>query len=329
MLTRRQLVAASLAGAAGANLAFPGQASALTIDKQANMIVGFAAGGGTDASARLFAERLRGVYAPTVIVENKVGAAARLAVEYVKNAEADGSVMLFTPDFPVTLYPHIFKRLSYDPLRDLTPVAPVIKSVLALSVGPAVPKEITTLKAFLAWCQANPAKANYATTGAGGTPHLIGVMVSKAANLELTPVHYRGGAPALQDLVGGHVAASVNPIGEAMPLAQGGQIRMLAVASPQRSRFLPNVPTMREQGVDVVLDSWTGVFVSSKTPPLIIAGLSDALGRAVKNPELIEAQAKLGNEMTFQPQPQFVDRVKADTQRWVPIVKASGFVPEE
>jgi len=329
MLTRRQAVAASMASAVTVNTNFLSRAMAQVIGKQTHVIVGFAAGGGTDVGARLFAERIRGPYATQVIVENKVGAAARLAVEYVKNADADGSVILFTPDFPVTLYPHIFKSLPYDPVKDLTPVAPFTKSVLTFNIGPAVSQSVTTLPAFLDWCRANPDKANYATTGAGGTPHFIGVMLSNESKVPLTPVHYRGGAPALQDLVGGHVAASINPISEAMPLAQAGQIRTLAVASSQRTRFLPNIPTMREQGLNVVVDSWTGVFLPAKADPKAVAALSSAIAQAVKAPEVIEANAKLGNEMTFQPQPQFVAQVKADIEKWGPIVKASGFVPEE
>ena len=329
MLTRRQAVAASMASAVTVNTSFLSRAMAQVIGKQTHVIVGFAAGGGTDVGARLFAERIRGPYATQVIVENKVGAAARLAVEYVKNADADGSVILFTPDFPVTLYPHIFKSLPYDPVKDLTPVAPFTKSVLTFNIGTAVPASITTLPAFIDWCKANPDKANYATTGAGGTPHFVGVMFANAAGIPMTPVHYRGGAPALQDLIGGHVAASINPISEAMPLAQAGQIRTLAVASSERTRFLPNIPTMREQGLDVVINSWTGAFLPAKADPKVVAALSAVIAEAVKAPDVIEANAKLGNEMTYQPQPEFAATVKADIEKWGPIVKASGFVPEE
>jgi tripartite-type tricarboxylate transporter receptor subunit TctC len=192
-----------------------------------------------------------------------------------------------------------------------------------------VPDSVKTLPAFIVWCRANPGKANYATTGAGGTPHFVGVMLSNESKVALTPVHYRGGAPALQDLIGGHVAASVNPISEAMPLAQAGQIRTLAVASSQRTRFLPDIPTMREQGLNVVIDSWTGVFLPAKADPKAVAALSAAIEQAVKSPDVIEANAKLGNEMAFQPQPEFVGTVKSDIEKWGPIVKASGFVPEE
>ena len=175
----------------------------------------------------------------TTIVENRVGAAGRLAVEYVKNAEADGSVMLFTPDFLMTVYPHSFRSLNYDPVRDFTPAATVAKSALCLNIGPAVPAEVKTLADFVQWCKANPKTATYGTTAAGGTPHFAGLMLSQASKVEMTPVHYKGGAPALQDLIGGHVSSSVNPVSEALPFVKAGNIRTLAVTSAGRSIVPP------------------------------------------------------------------------------------------
>src|SRR5215813_4193463 len=215
MATRRRM----LAGAAWlAASAFPALAEVMR--KPVHIIVGFPAGGGTDVVARLLAEQLRGTYASTVLVENKPGAGARLAVDYVKNAEADGSVMLFTPDFPMTVYPSSFRSLSYDPLRDFIAVSPAAKSMLTYNVGPAVPESVKTLAEFAQWCKANPGKAAYATTSAGGTPHFVGVMLAEAAGVPITPVHYRGGAPALQGLLGGHVPAGINPISESLPFAK-------------------------------------------------------------------------------------------------------------
>ncbi len=326
MQSRRNVIGGALAGVAASRL---GRAFAQTVDRQVHVIVGFAAGGGTDVSARLFAERIRGDYTSVAIVENKVGVAGRLSVEYVKNAPPDGAVMLFTSDFPITLYPNIYKQLSYDPLRDLVAVAPLTKSSLVLSVGPRVPKEVTNVRGFLDWCGAHPDQATIATTGAGGTPHFAGVMLAKESGVPLVSVHYRGGAPALSDLVGGHVAASFNPGSEAIALAQGGQIRMLGVANPRRSRFLPDTPTLREQGFDIAFDTWTGVFLPAKTPAHIVAALHATLEKAVNNPELIEAQARLGNEMTFMPQEQFAASIKPGIERWAPIVAASGFVAED
>jgi tripartite-type tricarboxylate transporter receptor subunit TctC len=326
MLTRRHVLASSAALAAAA---LPLHARAQAPRKSAQIIVGFPAGGGTDVIARILAERLRGPYAGAVIVENKPGAAARISVEYVKNAEPDGSVMLFTPDFPITVYPHSFRTLSYDPVRDLAAVGPTTKSALTYNVGPMVPASVKTMADFIAWCKANPDKAMYATTSAGGTPHFVGVMLANAAGVKMTPVHYRGGAPAIQDLIAGHVPAGINPVSETLPFARSGAVRVMAVTGSKRSPFLPDVPTMRETGYDVVIDSWLGVFVPAKTPPETVNALSGALHEAVESKEMIEALAKVGNEPTFQTPAQFAATVKADIERWAAVVKESGFVAED
>jgi tripartite-type tricarboxylate transporter receptor subunit TctC len=308
---------------------FPSRAAAQTLARPARIIVGFAAGGGTDIVARLLAEALRGRYASTVIVENKPGAAARAAIEYVKNAEPDGSVMLFTPDFPMTVYPFSFRALNYDPVRDFAAIAPVTRSMLTYNIGPAVGDEVRTLADFVQWCRANPAKANYATTAAGGTPHFVGMMLASSAGVPMTPVHYRGGAPALADLLGGHVPASVNPVSEILSFAQSGKLRTLAVTGSRRSRFLPDVPTMRESGYEVVIDSWTGTFMPARTPAATVDALGAAIGQALRSPHMVEMLAKEGNEPALQSPAEFATTIAADLKRWGPVVKASGFVAED
>jgi tripartite-type tricarboxylate transporter receptor subunit TctC len=324
MPTRRQMLVAS----AAALLASP-RARAQTLNKPVRIIVGFPAGGGTDTIARILADRLRGSYAPAVLVENKPGASARLAAEFVKNAEPDGSALLFTPDFTMTIYPHSFRALSYEPMRDFTPIAPVARSMLTYNIGPGVPENVKTLADFLGWCKANPAKATYATTSAGDTPHFVGMMLAAEARVPMTAVHYRGGAPALQDLLGGHVPASINPISETLPFARAGNLRVLAVTGSKRSTFLPDAPTMRETGFDVVSDSWLGVLAPARMPVETVSALSAAIGEAVKSPQMVENLAKVGNEPTFQTPAQFAETVKADIARWGPVVKASGFVAED
>ncbi len=334
MPTRRALIAASAAAAAaGAGVLSRARAQAPGrpfLNRPARIIVGFAAGGGTDVTARIFAEALRGIYAPAVIVENKPGAAARLSVETVKNAEPDGSVMLYTTDFPLTVYPFSFRSLNYDPVRDLVAVAPVTKSMLTFNIGPAVPDGVKTVTDFVAWCRANPSKATFATTAAGGTPHFVGVMLANAAKVAITPVQYRGGAPALQDLIGAHVSASVNPVSEVLELAKSGNVRTLAVTGSRRSPFLPDVPTFREAGYDVVVDSWTGVFLPAYTPDRVVDTLNAMLGEIVLSTPMIETLAKIGNQAATPISPMtFAATLRADLARWGPVVKASGFVAED
>lgn len=328
MLTRRKLIAASATGLVAAGTGLMPRARAQTIKNPVRIIVGFPAGGGTDIASRILAERLRGVYASTILVENKPGASARLAAEFVKNADPDGTTIMSAPEFVITLYPSSFKSLSYDPVRDFAHIAPIYRSMLSFNVGPGVPDSVKTLSDFVQWCKANPAKANFATTSAGGTPHFVGVMLANEAKTAINPVHYRGGAPALQDLVGGHIAASVNPISEIMSQAKGA-LRMLAVTGSKRSPFLPDVPTMRESGYNVVLDTWFGVFAPAKTPPEIVQALNAQLLELSRTKEMAEAWAKIGSEPHHQTPAQMTETVKADIQRWATVVKASGFVALE
>ena len=293
--------------------------------------MGFPPGGGTDVIARLIGEKLRGSFAPAVMVENRVGASGRIAVDLVRSSEADGHTLLFTPDFLMTVYPHSFKKLAYDPLRDFAPVATASRSTLAISAGPGLPPTVQTIRQYVEWARQNTKLASYATTSAGATPHFVGVMLSRAANVELTAVHYKGGAPALQDLLGGQIPISVNPVGEILPFARSGKIRVLATTGALRSRFLPDTPTMLEAGInDVVVEAWLGFFAPAKTPAAVVANLNSAISEAVKSADVIESFAKFGVEAAAATPPaEFAALVRADIQRWGPIVKASGFTAEE
>jgi tripartite-type tricarboxylate transporter receptor subunit TctC len=324
MLKRRQALGAAV-GAFAADGVRASRAKAETLDKVVHIIVGFPPGGGTDIVARVLAQALQGSYAASIIVENRPGASARLAVEYVKNAPADGSVMLFTPDFPMTLYPSSFKTLKYDPVEDFIAVGPATTGKLVLSIGPAVPAEVKTLKDYITWCKANPDKTNIADTSAGATPHFTSVMLAQEAKITLTPVHYRGGAPAMEDLIGGHVPASVNPVSEVMAFAQAGSIRALAVTGEQRTPFLPDVPTMKEQGYNVVVESLVGVYVPAKTPAPIVAALNAAIRKAVASKDMIDSLAKFGTEPASMTTAEYTAWVKKEIVRWGAVVKASGF----
>jgi tripartite-type tricarboxylate transporter receptor subunit TctC len=292
--------------------------------------VPFPAGGGTDVLARIVGEKLRGGYAGTVIVENRVGASGRIGVDAVKNADPDGGTLLFIPDFLLTVYPHSFRKLSYDPIADFAPVAMVARSGLALSAGPGLPAEIGKIQDYVAWAKTNPKNAFFATTSPGGTPHFVGVMLARDSGVALSPVHYKGGAPALQDLLGGQIPLSVNPVGEVLPYVKSGKLRVLATTGAQRSRFLPEVPTMVESGFpQIVVEPWLGFFAPAKTPAATVSSLAAAIAEAVKIPETAQSFEKFGNEPVAIGPAAFAAAFKADRARWQPIVKASGFTAED
>jgi tripartite-type tricarboxylate transporter receptor subunit TctC len=328
MPTRRRFLTVTTAGLASV---LASRVHAQAGAKTARIVVGFAVGGGTDLLARLMAERLRGTYAPAVIVENRPGAAARIAVDYVKNGDADGSLMLFTPDFPFVVYPHSYKRLEYDPIRDFVPVATLGQTGgLVMSVGPMVPEAVKTVGGLVDWCKANPKQASFATTGAGATPHFVGVMLALATGIDLVPVHYKGGAPAIQALMGGQIPISVNPISEVLPQIRAGKIRSLATSGPQRSRFTQEIPTFVESGYkDVVVNSWLGFFAPAKTPRAMVARINAAINKALVTEELAQALAKFAITPYPTSPEEFAAMIGRDIERWGPVVRASGFTAED
>ena len=327
MISRRNLLVAGVTAAAAAALS--PRVWAQTTKRPVRIVVPFPAGGGTDVLARIVAEKLKDNYAPAVIIENKVGASGRTGVEAVKNADADGTTLLFTPDFLMTLYPHSFKKLSYDPLVDFIPIQLVARSGLALAAGPALPAEVTTVRQYVDWVRANPARSHYATTAAGGTPHFVGVMLSRDAKVQLSPVHYKGGAPALQDLIGGQIPVSINPISELLPHA-GARIRVLAVTAPKRSRYLPDVPTMAESGFpDIVINPWLGFFAPARTPADVVKRLANGIADACAFGDSQRSFIKMGMEPVAMTPVGFKAVLQEDLERWGPIVKASGFSAED
>ncbi len=281
-------------------------------------------------AARSLAEKMRGSYPGGIIVENRPGAAGRLAVEYVKSSTPDGMTMLFTTDFAMTIYPHSFRKLNYDPVKDFAPVAVCAKTSLAFIVGPTVPDTVKTPADFVAWCKANPKQAAYASTSAGATPHFAGVMFSKAAGIPILHVPYKGGAPALQDLMGGQIASSFNPVGEVLPQLKSGKLRVLATTGVQRNKFMPDVPTMVESGFkDVVAEVWLGVLMPASTPPAVVARASAAINDALKSPELKDTYSKFGMDALQGTPESFAALIKNDIAMWGPVIKASGFTAEE
>ncbi|TLY72120.1 MAG: hypothetical protein E6K43_13460 [Gammaproteobacteria bacterium] len=295
---------------AGAAIALSAKGWAQTTQKTVRIVVPFPAGGGTDVLARIVADKLRGNYAPAAIVENRVGASGRTGVEAVKT--------------------HSFKRLSYDPLKDFTPIALVARSGLALAAGPALPAEVKTVRDYVAWAKGDPKRAFYATTSAGGTPHFVGVMLARDSGAALSPVHYKGGAPALQDLMGGQIPVSINPVSELLPQLQGGKIRVLAVTSGERSKFLPDVPTMKESGFpEIVLAPWLGFFAPARTPPDVVKRLANGIADATAFGDTQRSFIKMGMDPVAMTPVGFASVVKADLERWAPIVKASGFTAED
>jgi tripartite-type tricarboxylate transporter receptor subunit TctC len=330
-MDRRHFIAGAAALAAlGNSRIAAAQATGAPLNGNAFIYSGFPAGGMGDQVARPLAERLRGKYAANLLVEAKVGAGGRIAVETVKRAAPDGLTILQIPSSPMTLYPSIYKKLNYDPLADFIPVTSTVTYAFVLTAGPGLPADVRTLPEFIKWAKANPKQASYGIPAAGSALHFTGMMLAKASGTDLQAVAYKGGAPLLSDVLGGQVPVSISVLGEVLPHIRAGRLRGLAISSAERSTFLPNLPTMGEQGFkDIAVQEWLGWFLPARTPADTVQRLNALVREGMQAPDFIEALNKNGLQPMHQSPEEFARMVRADHQRWGPIVKATGFTAEE
>lgn len=321
-------MALALAGALAAVLVLqPSAAQAQLAAEPIKIIFPFAAGGSGDGLARLLAEHMRASLDQPVIVENRTGAQGRLGVQAVKSAAPDGKTILLTPVAPMSIYHHVYKSLAYDPVADFEPLSQVATFDFALAVGPQVP--VKSLKELVAWVKANPNQGSYGTPAAGALPHFFAVAFAKAAGLDIRHVSYRGSAAAMADVVAGQVPIIVTTTADVTEQHKAGRIRVLATSDTARSPFLPDIPTFKEAGYDIVGSGWYALYAPAKTPPEMIAKLNKAIVAAVKTPQVRERLLAFALVPTGTSAAELAKIQKADSDRWAPAIKASGYSPEQ
>ncbi len=318
------------AGAASALLGSIGtQAWAQAQVESIKIVTGFPPGGTSDTICRRVAEKLAPGYARAAFVENKTGAGGQIAVQTVKAAPPDGNTVLQTPMSMLGIYPHIYRKLNYDPFVDVVPVSLGCTFDFGFAVGPMVPADVRTISDFIGWCRANPDKANFGSPAAGSTPHFIGALMGKWANVELRHVAFRGTQPAILDMIGGQIAAVSGPIGEFTQHVAAGKCRLLAASGAKRNPFAPNTPPLVEQGLrDFVYDEWFGFFVPARTPNDVIGRLNTAIRAALAAPETVNGLAAMGLEAQSSTPAELAQRLRRDHDRWGPLVKQIGFTAE-
>lgn len=321
---KRWLVALTLVVLGGV---FAGVAQAQIGEQPIRIIFPFGAGGSGDALSRLVADKMRAGLNRPVIVENRSGAAGRIGVQAVKSAAPDGMTLLLTPIAPVAVYQHVYKSLGYDPLTDFDAVAQIGTFDFGIAVGPKVP--VKTLKELVAWAKANPSEANYATPGAGTLPHFLAVLFGQRAGLDLRHVSYRGSAPALTDLVGGQLPMIVTTLSDMTEMHKGGRIKVLAVSGSKRSQFMPEVPTLAEEGYDLSATGWYGMFVPAKTPSDFVEKVNRIVVDAIKSPDVSGRMLTMGLQPTGTSAAEMAAIQKRDSAFWAPAVQASGFKAED
>ena len=303
-------------------------ARAQTMDS-AKIFVGFAPGGTVDVTGRRVAEKLRDVYAKSVVIENRTGAGGQIALSALKTATPDGTTCLVTPMSMLGIYPHTYKKLPYDPVADFAPVSLAVQFDFGFAVGPMVPAAVKTLADYLAWCKANPSNANFGSPAAGSVPHFVGELFGRAAGIDLKHIPYRGTQPAIVDMMGGQLSSVSGPVGEFLQHLPTGKARLLATSGATRNKFAPTVATFAEQGFkDLVFNEWFGFYLPGKAPAELVNRLSTAIRAALAAPEMVEGLAQMGLEAKGSTPAELAALLKRDTERWAPLVKTIGFTAE-
>lgn len=291
------------------------------------VIYPFAAGGSGDVLTRIVADQITAALATATVVENRTGAAGRIAARGVAAAAADGQTLLLASSPMMVIYPHSYAALDYDPVRDFAPIAATAAFDIALAVGPTMTAK--TVADLVTWVKANPAQGSYGSPGAGGLGHFGAVMFATATKLDLRHVTYRGSGAVATDLVAGQLPMAVLPLGDLTELHKSGKVRALASAGPSRSSFLPDVPTFKEAGIDMLGQGWYGLYAPARTPADIVARLNKAIVEGLAKPNVKDRIAKLSLESIPSSPAGLAALQKADVERWGPVVKASGFKPEQ
>jgi len=320
MLTKRTLLR-GLTAAALAMTAGPLAAQSYPT-KPIKMIVPFPPGGPIDSIGRLIGQHMTAELWQNIVIEARPGAGGTIGANAVANAPADGYTLLMGSTTTLSISPHLYKNIGYDPVKGLVPVATVSLGAMVLVVSPKVP--VKTLREFIAYAKANPGKLNFGA-GTASPPHLAGALFKAKTGVNLVYVPYRGAAPAVTDLLGGQIQFMIDAIGTLKPHIEAGKFIPLAVTSAARNPALPNVPTMIEAGVPgYVLDFWTGVATAAGTPPDVIAKLNGAINSALKKPDVQTAMAKFVIRPNILTPDEAAKFMAGESAKWGSIVKQAG-----
>lgn len=315
--------------AALAGLAFfalwPGPAGAQ--EQTLKIVFPFSPGSSQEAVARMLADHLQKSLGRTVIVDNRAGAGGRIGLRAVKDAAPDGATLLFAPSGLITLHPHVYSNLGYDPLVDLLPITQVFRLDLALVVSGKIP--VRSLPELVAWLKANPDQATFGSPAAGSPVHFAGIEFARSTKLDLRHVAYRGTPAAIPDLITGRLPMYIAPVAEFIEHHNAGSIRILATAGASRSRFLPDAPTLRESGFDIEIPGWFGIWAPAGTPTNVAERLRAAIIDALHNADIRARIDTLGFETAGTTGKVMAQIQRADYERWGRIVKASGFKAEQ
>jgi tripartite-type tricarboxylate transporter receptor subunit TctC len=287
------------------------------------IIFPFAAGGGGDALCRLIAQELGPALNRTVIVENRTGADGMIGIKAVKGAAADGTTILITTGPTMYLQPMMEAEPSFDGRKDFVPVSLLVRFEFAITASPAI--GVKDFNELVAWLRANSGKATFGVPANGTIPHFAGSRLEEILKLPMTRVPYRGSAPIVNDLIGGHLPFGIVTVADAIAQHRAGSVRIVAVSSAVRSPFLPEVATLKEGGIDLVADAYYGMWLPAGSAPDFAKQLSGAVAAAVAKPEVREKLLAIGLIPVGSTPEALTEELATNIAFWQPIVKASGY----
>jgi len=310
----------------GVPLAFAGLVGALPVHAQnypvrpVRMIVPFSPGGATDVPARILAQRLSEALGHQIVIDNRPGAGAVLGTDAVAKAPPDGYTLLLTATTHV-ISASLYKKLPYDAIRDFAPVMLIGSGPNVLTVHPSLPAK--NVRELISLAKARPGKIDYASSGNGSAQHLFGALFMSLADIRMMHIPYKGSAPATTDLIAGQVSVGFPGIALVLPHTKAGRLRALAVTSAERSKAMPDVPSIAEAGVPgYAATLWLGLLAPKGTPPEIVQKLYDEIAKVLRQPEVESAYLATGTDVTISNPEQFGRFVKAEYDKWAKVIKA-------
>ena len=285
------------------------------------IMVGFPPGGSADILARMLADALREDFG-TIVVENKPGAGGRIALNAVKVAKPDGQTVIVLPSGPMVLFPHVYKKLDYDAANDFTPVSQIARFQFGVVSGPA--SNVKNVAEMVAKAKMDAGKSSYGTPGAGTLPHFMGVLMEQSAGISLNHVPFQGGAPANNALLGGHIDYKFDVVSETAEMHRAGKARIIAVTGSQRDPQVPEVPTLKEAGVNMEATAWFAMYGPAGLKGEALTRLEKAMMKITRSPAMKEKMTKLGYEPIGSTSAELAAAQKVDLARWEKPIKATG-----
>ena len=322
-----RLLTLSLVAACGAAMAAPALAQATYPDHPVKVIVALPAGGSVDMIARLVSQKLAAETGQPFVVDNRAGASGQIGVPAVANAAPDGYTLMVSPASFLTTNKSIFKTLPYNPETDFTPVTKLVNQPMVLVVRDKA--RFATPADVLAAAKANPGKLTYASSGDGSPQHLAGLMFTNRTGVEMLHVPYKGGAPAITDLMGGVVDMAFSPLPEALPHIKAGKLHPVGILSDKRASTAPDIPTLKEGGVNnVVLSAWIGLLAPAKTPQPVIDKLNQSVKAMLHSPDMKAKLQEAGMESAVDEARPLQQVISEEIKIHADLVKAAGLVPQ-